>query len=400
LWLTLLSFWCVIVAITQRIPTEMALLGWVSYVFFVPLFYVGAELMADDKRAAKVLRLVAVAGGIVGLGAMASAFLGHSAPRLLQPIIPIVGFHSFNDGNVYLAPSIFATAEEAAEQLLVAFFAWIALAQLQFARLGSTSSAVLGMLVVGGMISTARRTDIIVAIVGVIVLAVLGGMHSSTTAEQFGSRLAAGTRRRLGVTFLLAAVGSITLVSFLGASKLVPFLTSGSPGSRLSLMFSRPNMGSLIGQGTGTSTQGANVVGAISFYGTNRQGIYSGYILNGRVFATTEGGFAKTWLELGIVGVILYGGVFLSVLGPAVRYLRLLDGTGRALTVVTIALGIIFLKGHQSLDDPLVQPLFWLSAGGIWGRMRALTARTQWDAGAAGLAAPASSYAPGVEPAG
>jgi hypothetical protein len=37
-----------------------------------------------------------------------------------------------------------------------------------------------------------------------------------------------------------------------------------------------------------------------------------------------------------------------------------------------MALGVVFLKGHQSLDDPLIQPLFWLGVGGIWGRMRAV----------------------------
>ena len=90
----------------------------------------------------------------------------------------------------------------------------------------------------------------------------------------------------------------------------------------------------------------------------------------GRSFLSAEGGLTKTWLELGVVGVALYAGVFLSVLGPPLRSLRCLDGVGRALTVLTVALGIVFLKGHASLDDPPVQPLFWLAAGGIWGRSR------------------------------
>ena len=39
--------------------------------------------------------------------------------------------------------------------------------------------------------------------------------------------------------------------------------------------------------------------------------------------------------------------------------------------MLAIALGVVFLKNHQSLDDPLIQPLFWLSVGGIWERIRA-----------------------------
>ena len=157
-------------------------------------------------------------------------------------------------------------------------------------------------------------------------------------------------------------------------------------------MFSPTDPSALTGQGTGTSTQGANLVGATSFYGISRQEPYIGYILNGRVFITAEGGFAKTWLELGIVGVVLYGGVFLSVLGSAISSLRQLDVVGRALTILAIALGIVFLKGHQSLDDPLVQPLYWLAAGGIWGRMYALDARSQLEPGAAARTAPATGY--------
>ena len=132
----------------------------------------------------------------------------------------------------------------------------------------------------------------------------------------------------------------------------------------------------LIGQGTGSSTQGANFVGATSFKGFNSAGSYNGFIVGNRVFETAEGGLTKTWLELGILGVVLYGFIFLSVVLPTVRLLRRFDGTGRALTVLTVALGIIFLKNHQSLDDPLVQPLFWLSAGGAWGRIRSSSSRS------------------------
>ena len=110
-WLFMLSLWCLAVALVQHIPLEMALLGWASYVFFVPLLYVGAELAADDRLAAKALKVAVICGGVVGAGAVASALLGQSAPTLFQPIIPAVGFHSSNVGNIYLAPSIFATAE-------------------------------------------------------------------------------------------------------------------------------------------------------------------------------------------------------------------------------------------------------------------------------------------------
>jgi hypothetical protein len=378
MWLTILSLWCVAEAMIQRIPAEMALLGWVSYVFFVPLFYIGADLMADESRAAKALRILAVAGAIVGLGAIISAVMGSSSPLLLQPIIPSVGIHSFGSGNIYLAPSIFATAEQAAEQLLISFFAWIALTHLPAGRLGRISSAVVGLLSVGGLIATARRTDIIVAVAGVIILLVLNRIYPPAPSGN-ERRNVQRMRSGLGTALLLAVAGSTALISILGATKLIPFLLSGSPGSRLSLMFSVNNYNSVIGQGTGTSTQGANLVGAISFNPVSSGGPNTGYVLDGRTFVTAEGGLTKTWLELGGLGVVLYGGVFLSALAPIARSLRRLDGAGRALTILTLALGIVFLKGHQDLDDPLVQPLFWLAAGGAWGRMRVLASRCAKD---------------------
>jgi hypothetical protein len=371
-WLALLSVWCAAEAIAGHIPVGMAVLGWVSYVFFVPLFYIGADLMADDRRAAKALRVAAIAGGVVGLGAVASALLGQYAPAILQPLTPGVGIHSFSSGNIYLAPSVFATAEEASEQLLVALFAWAALTQFPVGRLGRAWSAVLGVLIGVGLFATARRADLVVAVAGMAGLIALG----LAAYPRQGGRARVRARGRLGPALILAAAGSLVLLSLLGTSKLVPFLTSGSNGENaVRLMFSPASPGSLTGQGPGTSTQGAGLVGATSVTATGSQGPYTEYVLNGRSFRTAEGGLTKTWLELGIVGVLLYAGVFWSVLGPLVRRLGRADFAGRALTVLTLALGIVFLKGHQSLDNPLVQPLFWLAAGGAWGRMRARAAQ-------------------------
>jgi hypothetical protein len=371
-WLFMLSLWCLAVAFVQHIPLEMALLGWSSYVFFVPLLYVGAELAADDRLAAKALKVVVICGGVVGLGAIASAVLGQSAPTLLQPIIPAVGFHSSNVGNIYLAPSIFATAEEAAEQLLIALFAWAALAHLTNGRLRRVPSGFLGILIAAGLIATARRADIDVAIAGIIAVLIQGSIWAPVSTRKLTARIAVQARGRLGAAVFLAAAGSVLLVFFLGQTNLTSFLTSGSPGSRISLMFSLPSLGSPLGQGTGTSTQGVVALGGIPITSGPLQNSYASYILDGRTFISAEGGLPKTWLELGIMGVVLYAAVFWVALAPAIRSLRRLDGAGVALTILSIALGVIFLKGQQSLDDPLIQPLFWLGVGGIWGRMRAV----------------------------
>lgn len=369
LLLLMVSAWCFAVALIQHIPLEMALLGWASYVFFVPLLYVGAELAADDNLAAKALRVVVIGGGVVGVGAIASAILGQSAPALLRPINQASGVHSFGVETIYLAPSIFANAEEASEQLLIALFAWAALAQLADGRSRRRPWMLVGVLIASGLFVAARRTDIDVAIAGIIGALMLGRIRMPASAERFATRVAGRPPSRLGATIFLAAAASVALIFFLGEARLASFLASGSPASRISGIFLFPSTGPLTGQGPGTSTQGLTVVGSSL---PVAQGVYSSYVLNGRTFLSAEGGLAKTWLELGIIGVALYGAIFWMALAPAIRSLRRLDGAGVALTMLAIALGVIFLKGHQSLDDPLIQPLFWLGVGGIWGRMRAV----------------------------
>jgi len=369
-WLAMLSLWCAAEAAADHIPVAMALLGWASYVYFVPLFYVGAELMADDRRAASALRIAAIAGGVIGAGAVASALLGQSAPALLQPIVPSAGIHTFSTQNVYLAPSIFATSEEASEHLLIGLFALVALARLPARGLGRAASAVLAGLIIAGLLAAARRADLYVAGAGIAGLALLG-VAARPRAGHPRTVRAAGKLGRLWPALAIAALGSAAAFLVAGGGKLVPFLTSGQGGGdALALMFSPAHPAALAGQGPGTSTQGASVVGAIPVTGVGTQGRYAGYTMGGRFFLTAEGGLTKTWLELGIVGVVLYAGVVFSVLSPVVHRLGRLDLTGRALTVLTFALGVVFLKGHQSLDNPLMQPLFWIAAGGAWGRMR------------------------------
>jgi hypothetical protein len=360
--LFLMSTWCLVGAVVQSIGIEQALLGWASYVFFVPLLYVGAELAADDTLVAKGLRIIVIGGSLVGVGAIVSAALGASAPSVLQPIVPAVGIHTFGTAAIYLAPSFFATSEEAAEQLLIASFAWAALMCVGNAGKGRVPLTFLGILIASGLIATARRADIDVAVAGIIVVLLLG-------RAQAPRRRVVGRRSRLGAGAFFAIAGAVALVPLLGGAELVSFLTSGSIASRISSMFALPGNDWLVGQGPGTSTQGITVIGAAS--GGSGLSPYATYTLNNRTFIGTEGGLSKTWLELGIMGVVLYGAIFWGALAPAIRSLRRLDGSALAFTMLAIALGVIFLKGHQSLDDPLIQPLFWLAVGGIWGRIHA-----------------------------
>lgn len=379
-WLVLLSLWSLAVALMQHIPAGMVLLGWASYVFFVPLAYVGAELTADDRQAARVLRFVTVSGAVVGAGAIASGILGQAAPVILQPLAPTAGIHTYNMSNVYLSPSLFATAEEASEQVLIALFAWAALAHLDGGRFRRIPSAAIGTLLFSGLLISARRADIYVAVAGIIAVLVLGHVRVSAPVQfRTPRKVTKAVPGRLGVAIFLAAAGSAALFLVAGTNTLASFLVSGSVSDRVAFMFSLTGSGSLTGQGPGTSTQGITALGAPPLTIGLQSGVNAAYVMNGRVFLTAEGSLAKTWLELGIMGVVLYTAVFWTALAPALRSLRRMDRAGVTLTVLAITLGVVFLKGHQSLDNPLIQPLFWLVVGGIWGRIRAgATAAEAW----------------------
>jgi hypothetical protein len=313
---------------------------------------------------------------VIGATAIIGAILKSSAPALLQPVDTDVSFHTFNTTPVYLPSSVFATAEEASEQLLISFFAWIALMHLDHGRFRRIPSAVLGVLITGGLLFTGRRADVYVVAIGFTAVLILNRIRvpastrrgaSSERSGRRGGRVRSGP----GLTVVIAGVGSACLVFLLGGSLLGSFLVSGSAGDRISLIFSLTGSGSLIGQGPGTSTQGTVALeSAQAAFNALPGSISSNYVMNGRIFTTVEGGLAKTWLELGVMGVVLYSAVFLSALSPAIRLMRRLDGIGTALIVLVGAMSVVFLKGHQSLDDPLIQPLFWLAVGGIWGRMR------------------------------
>jgi hypothetical protein len=372
--LVFLTVWCIVNALIAQVPAQIGLLGWSSYVFFAPLAYVGAEIMADDRCAARVLRVVAVMGGVVGVGTIASALLGSSAPALLQPIIPSVGVHTASGGDIYLAPSIFSDSEEACEQLLVSLFAWTALMLSRPSSLRRGGFAALGLVIFAGLIAAERRAGIDIAVAGVAVLLVMGTGRSQSQRRHARRPASAGRRSQLAIALGLSAIGSVVLIEIMGPDVIVSFLTTRSFGAPLKLMVSSPNPSALVGQGTGTATQGANLMGGTSFYGATPHGLYTGLAVDGKSYMTVEGGLSKTWLELGLIGVLLYGQVFGTAIVPVLRRFGSLDGIGRALLVLSLGLGILFLKGHQSLDDPLSQPLFWIAVGGVWGRLRRQTA--------------------------
>lgn len=368
--LVALTAWCLVNAVLTQVPLVMVALGTATYVFFVPLIYAGIRIAENGAALTTLLRVVSIVGALVGVGAVISSLLGPSAPVVLRPVTEDAAFHSFLEGNVYLSPSIFVSGEVAAEILLLSLFAWLANLSVPTQALGP-AQALLGAAIAVGLLSTARRTVIAAAVAGFIAFGLLRYLDSLKARNHPLARKGAG----LGPAVVLAVVGSASLVGSAGTDGLVPFLTVGSSEfiSRLTGMFTVLHPFALVGQGIGTSTQGLVQFGAIPLPGFFNNGLYNLYLFQGRVLTAAEGGLAKAWLEIGITGVLLYAGVFAVVITGPFRRLRHLDGTGRAAILLVLALSIVFLKGHQSLDNPRVQPLYWVAAGIAWQRTRERT---------------------------
>ena len=174
--------------------------------------------------------------------------------------------------------------------MLIALFAWAALVHLANGKSRGRPWVLVGVLIASGLFVAARRTEIDVAIAGIIGALILVRIRMSASAERFAAPVAGRTPGRLGAAVFLAAAASVALIFFLGETRLASFLASGSYLSRISLMFWLPSTGSLTGQGPGTSTQGIAVLGATPLL---PQGPYSSYFLNGRTFLSAEGGLVN-----------------------------------------------------------------------------------------------------------
>lgn len=360
----LMTVWCILVAVVDAIPLRTAAIGWSSYVLFVPLIFTGFDFASDEHTVRRGLRVLCTCSAIIGFGALLGLMLRHAAPAVLRPIIPAVGIHTAANGSMYLAPSFFADGEQAAESLLFGLFAWLALASDNSTRYRKIH-LVSGILIVLGLFATNRRADISVGLIGALSFVLIGRSRYVRLRTSAPNRKS----RRLAVPIAISASAIVALLLAVGAKQQIAFLASGSEGAdAIHLMFSPVNPGSMVGEGPGTSTQGAIPASPSQQPGSAPTARYS---IGDRSFRTAEGGLTKAWLELGVTGAVLYGSLFAVLLAPLLRGLRNLDSIGRAATCLVFALCIIFLKGHASLDDPLIQPLYWVAVGVCWARRRA-----------------------------
>ena len=357
----LLFAWLIFVWVITSTPNIIAITGLQSYLFFVPYFYVGQKVLGNDYNLTIWLKVQSYCGALIGIGAIISEVFRSSAPKILQPIIPQVANHSAGLGSIYLPSSIFADGEKAAEMLLISLFALIAYnAKCPRSSL-LNGRLLLGLLILGGIIATSTRTDIFLALIAIGMLFLVGKYNSLKYRIEKSN-----IRPYLIAMILIGLFCIVAIASVSGGSKFYNFLNAtNQTSSRLQLMFFLPSQIPFVGQGPGTSTQGISNTGTQSL---PLQGEPT-YNYEGHTYITGEGAITKVWLEIGIVGLIIYVFLFWTIFSPLILKFKYVDNIGKSFIVGCICLGILFLKGHASLDDPFIQPLFWLNAGVATTRM-------------------------------
>lgn len=338
--------WLTLEATLPRAGIVTFLLALKTYLLYVPLMCIGRVAFANERIRRRILGVLTLAGTAIGAAAIGSALLRDSAPPLLQPIVEEVATHSYTYGELFLAPSIFATGEKAADQLLLAALAATALVlEARNTRRRLLAVGALAVCLVG-LFATARRTPLILALIGMLILFI--------QAKRLGARRGSFPLGRTIYGVIVVAVISVIAIGTLSIQGFVGYITDVRNGANVVRQFVAlpPDFLRLEGNGSGTATQGATHLG----------------LQAPTYFGESEGIVAKVWFELGPVGF----GLYVLLIGVALRSVfRATRRGGRAefsvpecaATLFVVAVLIMALKGFQQFDNSQVQITFWLAAG-------------------------------------
>lgn len=322
------------------------LLALKAYILYIPLIGVGRVAFADEQTRNAVLRGLTLAGAFVGAAALASALFKSTAPRLLQPIVDEVATHSYTHGELFLAPSIFATGEKAADQLLLATLAAATLALQASSRRSQPFAVAALALTLVGLYATARRTPLILALIGLVLL--FAGV------KRAGLNNRALPRARTVGGLMVVCLVSVFAVSILGIRGFVGYIADVNNAVLVVRHFVAlpPDSLRVEGNGSGSATPGAEQLG----------------LSPPAYFGESEGLVAKVWFELGPIGFVLYFALLATALRAILRAQWLTRppcyGTAeRAAAFFVVSVFILGLKAHQTFGNSQVQIAFWLAAG-------------------------------------
>jgi O-antigen ligase len=337
--------------------TLVGLVGAKVWLLYVPLLYIGYQLVvtqADLQRLLAVMTIAAIVPSAVGLcqalltaagrSDLAYAIYGDAAASVTQDF---ARFDLVGGGSLTRSPSTFSFVSQYYAFLIamiaVSYAWWRSTTQRTERRL---AGAAFVLIVVSALLSGSRSAFLFVPLL-LVLIALLERTRRTSTRLQLGAMLL------VGVVGTAAVLGTRTLDLFgyawsVGLVHLDSVVVDG---------MSRALELTWLGYGSGADTNASR-------YAYAEPGLFQG--IDGTWF---ESWYVKAHLELGVVGLALVLALLVSILLRAVGVHRRVTDPGlmsiSAGLVAFVAWVAVYCAKSQPLDVDPVNVYFWLIVGVI-----------------------------------
>lgn len=335
----------------------VGLVGLHSYLWPIPLLWVGYKVFDDWERARKFLFWLMLSS--IPLTMLASYQYVHfdKLPAGLMPLQTDFALHSnlaAGEELIQLVPSVFVNAEKFARYCLMTFFlsTGILIDRSSKPRHRITAAVTLAASL-AGIFFSGRRSPLYFSVAGLAWL-LFGPFRS-----HLGPRPKQWLVVPAAAVVVLVAAAQVSVIDgkwYRDSVVVVPDRVDLA-WSDLRDSFSHS---SWLGTGTGTDSQGIDYVSSGRWWNhTSKDSPFGKW---------GEAGLAMIWIELGLAGVVSFV-ILLLAMGVAwfrnVRRLRALPsyGLGASLCVFFCMMLLWFAKGHQILGDPITLVHFWFLMG-------------------------------------
>ena len=374
----LFAGWSIIESFNPQLPNLLfAGLGLHTYIWYVPLLFLGYYMFEDKESLLKFLRILVYTSIPLFLVAVYQYQFYDTGSPFVRPLLETWQFHAYAPGQdaegIKFITSVFAQATRYARFSLLLFFLGLGLWFYPKNKLThkillfiSTLSAALGIFLSGA------RIAMFLLILGAILWA--GFYFKKQILKILMLRL---TRTLVPILAILLIV---SFFSIFGFKDIAGFFIDGFKNFKGNIIeirvaaipFAIQNSG-LLGSGTGSLSQGSNYI-----FGGEQ---WIQQISSEKGAGASEDIIYKVWFDLGFIGVLLflifYSQMFIGWLKEVIR------SKGTPLYSLSFSLFFFFLlmtfwfvKGHQIFGETITQIHFWFFMGVLF-RLKYLASNQQ-----------------------
>lgn len=347
-----------------------SLIGFRSYIWFIPLIFIGYAFFDNQKNFLKFCRILVMLAIPLFLFALIGAVLGDSAPLVIKPFETAHQFHSFGTGigiggrgNVDKISSIFGTDQRYGMVSLFIFLLGLGISVIEKKIKPLNKKNVVGIVCAFlGTILSGSRSAFVLAVLGFFLFVLI-------TQRHFLKKQAVILQKFIGLKkafFMFIFLILILFVVYITGENLGLFQIDAFFrifNSRMILfvkeMQNASRYISVFGNGTGTFAQGLQEIGQFEK-------------LNLAVLSGGETGAMRLFFELGFVGFIVFYGFWIKIFIHIKNYLKKVNNPDLDPIIFSISI-FIFLcllrftfVHHQVLGDSAILILIWFFIGALF----------------------------------